>query len=157
MARRSVKEAAGEPEELELQITPLIDVVFLLLVFFLTSINFRTMEGFLQANIPEAAPSTPAERDETVTIILNAQGGTLNIKVNTIDLNDQYSAGSIIELYDALDKHLGMVKETFVSSGKEMPLVTIDAHQALLYKYVLAALNVCTKHKITNLSFLLPE
>lgn len=154
MARRSVKEAAGKYEELELQITPLIDVVFLLLVFFLTSINFRTMEGFLQANIPPAAPSTPTiAKDDTVTIILDDAGQALTIKVNTLEM----AGRTHTERYEALSERLGAIKGTYTGSGKKMPLVVIDARGTLLYKYVVAALNICGKLKIDNISFLLPE
>ncbi len=154
MARRSAKEAAGEPEEVEMQITPLIDVVFLLLVFFITSIHFRTLEGFLQANIPEAAPpSGEPPEDNNVTIVLRDVGNQLALKVNTVEIQ----GSTIVELYDALAEHLAMVKKTFTDSNKTMPMVIIDAGVGLRYKYVVSALNVCGKLKIDNISFLMPE
>ncbi|OPZ97084.1 MAG: Biopolymer transport protein ExbD/TolR [Planctomycetes bacterium ADurb.Bin412] len=37
---------------MQLQMVPMIDVVFLLLIFFLLSANFRSKEGFLPAELP---------------------------------------------------------------------------------------------------------
>jgi biopolymer transport protein ExbD len=40
-------------EEQELEMTPMIDVTFLLLVFFLCTLKFKTLEGKLAAYLPE--------------------------------------------------------------------------------------------------------
>ena len=40
-------------DECELQMTPMIDVVFLLLIFFLCTIKFKTLEGKLAAYLPK--------------------------------------------------------------------------------------------------------
>ena len=153
MARRSIKEAITDEGDIEMQITPLIDVVFLLLVFFLTSINFRTMEGFLQASIPPAAPPIKTQKDDTVTILLDDSSQRLVIKVNTVVM----TGSTHVERFDSLAAQLASVKQAYTESGEKMPLVVIDASGTLLYKYVVAALNVCGKLKIDNISFVLPE
>ena len=152
MARRSVKEGAGEYEEIEMQITPLIDVVFLLLVFFLSSIHFRTLEGFLQANIPPAAPPPP-EKMDNVTITLVDVGNALELKVNTVVMK----GSTLVELYKSLEEHLAAIQKTYLESGRKMPLVVIDAQKEMRYKYVVSTLNVCGKLKIDNVSFVLPD
>ncbi len=55
-------------------ITPLIDVVFLLLIFFMVSTTF-TKESHLEINLPEASGEPlPGEKQE-VEVLINAQGG----------------------------------------------------------------------------------
>lgn len=62
-------------EEPDLNLTPLIDVVLLLLIFFMLSTRFID-EGRLQLRLPEAGadPVTLVERD-AVEIEITAQGG----------------------------------------------------------------------------------
>jgi biopolymer transport protein ExbD len=61
-------------EELELNLTPLIDVVLLLLIFFMLSTRFID-EGRLQLRLPEAGAEPEAVQVETVEIEITAQGG----------------------------------------------------------------------------------
>ena len=50
-------------EEIEMQMTPMIDVVFLLLIFFLCTLKFKLLEGKLAAYLPKdlGGNSMPAE------------------------------------------------------------------------------------------------
>ena len=60
-------------EELELNLTPLIDVVFLLLIFFMVSTTFQK-ESEISLQLPRAsdAPTEPAP--ERIEIVINAAG-----------------------------------------------------------------------------------
>ena len=59
----------------DINLTPLIDVVFLLLIFFMLSTRFID-EGRLQLRLPEAGVVPEAtEADDTVVIEVTAQGG----------------------------------------------------------------------------------
>ena len=62
-------------EKSELEMTPMIDVTFLLLVFFLCTLRFKTLEGKLSAYLPKdvgSAPraSEPLEKVEVVIRVL---------------------------------------------------------------------------------------
>jgi biopolymer transport protein ExbD len=61
MAGNKSKEAATE--EVEMQMTPMIDVTFLLLIFFLCSIKFKLLDGKMQTYLPRdvGVNSTPME------------------------------------------------------------------------------------------------
>ena len=60
-------------DEVELNITPLIDVVFLLLIFFMVSTTFQR-ETELSVQLPEAAaPESPAQ-EEIIEIVINRRG-----------------------------------------------------------------------------------
>ncbi|MRX26813.1 biopolymer transporter ExbD [Kangiella sp. HZ709] len=77
-------------EDLQINLTPLIDVVFLLLIFFMVSTSFKK-ETKITVNLPEASgePSEalPASVDISITkageIYINGQG-LLNRQIDTI-------------------------------------------------------------------------
>jgi len=62
------------PEEPDLNLTSLIDVVLLLLIFFMLSTRFID-EGRLQLRLPEAGAEIEAVESQTVEIEVTAQGG----------------------------------------------------------------------------------
>jgi biopolymer transport protein ExbD len=49
------------PPPPRIELTPLIDVTFLILVFFLFTIRFRTLEGRLESHLPRGVGRTSAE------------------------------------------------------------------------------------------------
>ena len=61
-------------QEVGVDLTPLIDVVFLLLIFFMVSTTF-TRESHLQVELPEAS-GEPAEASEgkQIDVVINAEG-----------------------------------------------------------------------------------
>ena len=77
-------------EDLQINLTPLIDVVFLLLIFFMVSTSFKK-ETKITVNLPEAtgepSEAVPASLDISVTkageIYINGQG-LLNRQIDTI-------------------------------------------------------------------------
>jgi len=68
-----MKFRSSRPAEPDLNITPLIDVVFLLLIFFMVSTTFtRTSE--ISIELPEASESEVDEENRTVEIAIDAEG-----------------------------------------------------------------------------------
>ncbi|WP_150303957.1 ExbD/TolR family protein [Pseudomonas saliphila] len=62
------------PEEISVNLTPLIDVVFLLLIFFMVSTTF-TRETQLELDLPEAASGNPVEsRNQQIELTISAAG-----------------------------------------------------------------------------------
>ena len=66
------------PEEPEINLTSLIDVVLLLLVFFMVSTSF-TRESELKIELPQTAEAAAPEQavDEPMEITVTSQGGYL--------------------------------------------------------------------------------
>lgn len=71
-------------------LTPLIDVVFLLLIFFMVSTTF-TKETHLKVELPEAQGEVSIERPDHIEVLINASGGysvngqpLVNSKLNTL-------------------------------------------------------------------------
>ncbi len=69
-----------------LNLTPMIDVVFLLIIFFMVATKFVDMEHEIPLDLPEvaaASPSTPAPKQRVVTV---RGDGTLALDGETVSL-----------------------------------------------------------------------
>lgn len=64
---------APRREEPDINLTPLIDVVFLMLIFFMISTTFL-QEGNLRLVLPEASPEPVAQERQTLELTVNADG-----------------------------------------------------------------------------------
>ncbi|MFL1453500.1 ExbD/TolR family protein [Marinobacter sp. GN3S48] len=61
-------------QEVGVDLTPLIDVVFLLLIFFMVSTTF-TRESHLEVELPEASADVRAETEvREIDVVINAEG-----------------------------------------------------------------------------------
>jgi len=63
----------GGEDEPDINLTPLIDVVFLLLIFFMVSTTFEH-QSRIQIELPEASAEEAIPDEETLEIIVDAQG-----------------------------------------------------------------------------------
>ena len=68
-----MKFRARKREEFDLNLTPLIDVVFLLLIFFMVSTTFQK-EADLQVQLPSASQEPTAAPVEKLEVTINPQG-----------------------------------------------------------------------------------
>ena len=106
-------------EPLELGLTPLIDVVFLLLIFFMVTTTFRK-EAEFDITLPEAS-QTPAEQSTQLTVHVDA-GGRYRV-------NEQSLAGtSVAVLRAALEVAISLeeVKVLTIRADADTP------HQAVV-------------------------
>ena len=60
-------------EDVNVNLTPLIDVVFLLLIFFMVSTTF-TKETHLSIDLPEASGEASADADDQIEILISESG-----------------------------------------------------------------------------------
>ncbi|MFW6258497.1 MAG: ExbD/TolR family protein [Halochromatium sp.] len=109
-------------ESPEINLTPLIDVVFLLLIFFMVTTSFRD-EGRLRLQLPEAdAEALPAEESALIEVMIDRAG---RFYVNRRALAD----ADVETLQQALRDALG--------DARERPLaIKADArtpHQAVMH------------------------
>lgn len=63
----------GDTDEPDVNLTPLIDVVFLLLIFFMVSTTFEH-QSRIQVELPEASAEPTTPESESLEIIVDAQG-----------------------------------------------------------------------------------
>lgn len=75
-------------EDVNINLTPLIDVVFLLLIFFMVSTTFDTTSQ-LKIRLPEASRSQVAQPPQKVNLLIDAKG---NFYVNSRELTSRKSA-----------------------------------------------------------------
>lgn len=102
-------------------LTPLIDVVFLLLIFFMVSTTF-TKESHLKLNLPEAAGPQAENPPSTIEVLINADGSyavdgraLINKKLATLkSALSEVSAGEynrpLIITADATAEHQAVVR-----------------------------------------------
>lgn len=60
-------------ETLDINLTPLIDVVFLLLIFFMVSTTFKH-DAALSIDLPEASAKVVEQKKETLEIVIDKEG-----------------------------------------------------------------------------------
>ncbi len=107
--------------EASVELTPLIDVVFLLLIFFMVSTTF-TRETQLTIDLPEAASDAPVSREqENIEVLISANGeyaingrALVNSRAETVRLAlEEVSAGDfnlpLIISADATAAHQSVV------------------------------------------------
>jgi biopolymer transport protein ExbD len=116
-----------------LNLTPMIDVVFLLIIFFMAASTFAVVEADLELQLPEvaaAAPMTSAPKQRTVSVERN---GNVELDGESV---------SISELTDKL-----------AAAQSEYPQlsVVIRGDAECHFQHVAAALSACKDANITEL------
>ncbi|MDZ7748602.1 MAG: biopolymer transporter ExbD [Halofilum sp. (in: g-proteobacteria)] len=122
-------------EELELNITPLIDIVFLLLIFFMVSTTFQK-ESQLRVQLPEATQQPRADPSEPLEIVISAQG---QYAIGGRELSDN----SLATVIEALRQAAG--------DRRERPLV-VRADARTPHQAVVRAMDAAARLGLRNLS-----
>jgi len=124
-----------KPEAVGFQLAPMIDVVFLLLCFFITSQLFAQWETEIDITLPTAETGqTPERLPGEVIVNIRADG---DIVVNTRTLS-----------HDQLGEMLGRVAELFPGQP-----VLIRADRLTSYEHIIHVLDICRQADIWNISF----
>jgi len=153
-------------EETKLEMTPMIDCVFLLLIFFMCSLELKKTDGIISAFLPknrglntdppdvdpgavrvkllwlDPTSLRPTDRDEGVVVL----------KVGTKVYPDVDGAPDYALLYEDLVVMRGIRER----AGKD-PCVIIDGRAQVPFEHVVAALNACVKARIEDVTFAAPE
>ena len=119
--------------EVSINLTPLIDVVFLLLIFFMVSTSFSEMTQ-LVVDLPEAEGS-PATTDEALILTVDVAG---NMTLNGESVPNDASGLSL-----ALRQQL--------SGNTDIP-VTLSADAMTPHQYVVTAMDVAAQLNLTRLT-----
>ena len=107
--------------QVQLPLTPLIDIVFLLLIYFLLATNFLVDEG-IKIKLPQAKASAP-QTEKEITVYVDRQGRAF---LGT----EEVSLGM---LFDRLKEMIG---------GKENKLVVIRADRAVILNKAVKVMDV---------------
>ena len=132
-------------QTVEMQMGPMIDMVFLLLVFFMVSAKPIKQESDINIGLPGTVAQEEAlEIPDEQRIQIQPNGQIL--------LNDQPMDAPQSPELPALLTTLKRFKES-ADSNKTEALITIDADDAANHQRIVQVLNACAQAKITGVTF----
>ncbi len=117
----------------QLSLTPLIDIVFLLLIFFLVATRFAEEERELDVLLPEASEAQP----------LTSKPRELFINID--DRGQYYVTGKIV----TIDELHPLLRAAYVNNPGRASVV-IRADRRCRWEFVVAAMNACNRAKIRD-------
>ncbi len=137
-------------KDTELQLTPMIDVVFQLLIFFLIGTKFRVPEGELEAYLPrDEGPPTELHKPlvdvKEVRITLRvSQRGATDPDAPPIVLLDNTASPGVVEGGGMawLRGRLMDISSSDKTVLEKLPIV-IEAEPHLAYRWVIETLDIC--------------
>ncbi len=142
----------------QLNLTSMIDVIFLLLIYFVVTSNFRIDEGVLTATLPQGQGKPLVSTDlppQKIEVLITA--GTVDDTQVAIQVGSQAFASFAqlrqdlaSKLYDPDAGQLGGLYEA------DNPIV-IQPGTNVRWQHVVDAFNACVAAKYTNVSFAKPR
>jgi biopolymer transport protein ExbD len=120
--------------------TPLIDVIFLLMIFFILALRLEKPEGVLDNILPESDTHGMAEKQKDLEVVklrikLVKEGKQLKI----------YLQERVVYTYRDLLSFLNMLPDEI--------MLVIEPESKVPYKHVIGVYNTCLKAKKTNIVF----
>lgn len=167
MAKRKKSRYEGDNRS-PLDMTSMIDVVFLLLIFFMCATKFKIPEGALRAFLPQDrgnSASTPViTKGCRITLGVEEGTGRVWCMADDFQVPDSPEMGEF-EIHRglpgpdlfAIEEHIRLRKETYVGLGDKGLPVVIDFSKDTPVKYVVDVLDVCSRLEIQDLGFAQPE
>jgi biopolymer transport protein ExbD len=128
--RRSTTEIS---DRVDIQMTPMIDIVFLLLIFFLFSFKIVAQEGDFNIRMPVAGPASTAIDTQLpikVRLACDAEGNLTGI---------QMGDRTLANFSDLHDQIIGIVGSDSGPGAAENTEAEIDFDYNLKYRYIIAA------------------
>ena len=130
-----------DSDELEVEMTPLIDCVFLLLIFFLVTTMLKKLEKQIPVVLPDSTLSL-APVAQTETVILG------------VDENGHYAResgrdGQGFIRYTPVENLTDYLKTVAQERGPQTPL-RLDAHRNTPFQKVIDALDICALQGFEN-------
>jgi biopolymer transport protein ExbD len=167
MAHKQKAEAAPE---VELPITPMLDMAFQLLAFFILTYHPSALEGQMELNLPaqaEAKAKTPEDVDPSklsdndqvdlpseLTVVLKTQttGNVGTISQITVEGKEGGTPVQVDDNLQALTKFLEKVQKDLTNKDD----IKIQADSAIKYAFVMEAMDACTKAGFKRVGFAAP-
>jgi len=140
------RKPGGQGEDrLQLRMAPMIDVVFLLLIFFMCVSKWKQAEGNLSAELPaEGAPIKEAPPEppdlEKIVIKLKKAGQAVDIRINE----------RLCPSFDVLANNLDILRRQI-----DVPVI-IDVDREVQFRFAISAVNAAVKAEFSNVSFAAP-
>jgi len=152
------------PEEMKGDMTPMIDVVFQLLIFFMLTIKFKTLEGKLAAYLPKdvgvnTSPATPKEKVE-IKLKVEKEGTKLDPRSDDPWIGQgafRYGPDRVIKYSigpkstTKLDEAAQRLRELFKADPTQP--ATMDPYPGTVYADVILILDEALKIGYRDISF----
>jgi biopolymer transport protein ExbD len=122
-----------QDEPLQLNLTPMIDVLFLLIIFFMVATTFGDLERNMELQVPEVADAGDSVRPAKPLVINVFADGTLDLDGQPVTLS---------ELTTRLNEARGRLGQ---------PTVVIRGDAACAFQSVASALAACKSANISEL------
>lgn len=130
-----------DADELEVEMTPLIDCVFLLLIFFLVTTMLKKLEKQIPVVLPDPTVSlAPVARTETVILGVDEQGRYAR---------EAGRDGQGFIRYAQVEDLAAYLKTVAQERGPQTPL-RLDAHRNTPFQKVIDALDICALQGFEN-------
>ncbi len=164
MASKNLKRLANEESKLEM--TPMIDVTFLLLIFFMCTLKFKTLEGKLAAYLPKDVGVNTSEAEPLEKVAIELRVRAEGTKLNSAGTGPwdgkpssrfSYGPDRLIEYKvgtrttNSLKELEARLREIF-QAQPERP-ATIDPRQGANYEDVVGALDAALNAGFTSITF----
>ena len=118
-----------------MQLAPMIDIVFLLLIFFIVTWQFTKSETELKVSVPTAQEGADPQRQQGEIIINILADGTIKVE------------GGVVDLAQLLEK-----LASIAAQYKNQP-VRIRGDGGVAYQRIVEVIDTCQKAGIWNISF----
>ncbi len=139
------KKRAKEPLRMQLNLTSMIDVIFLLLIYFVITASFTADEGVLTTKLPQGTGSASQADLKPPAIPLDIVLRSIEPSSVHITVNNRLTADSFSQLYDLL-----------VSLQKDYPPdnpLLIKPDGQVRWQHVVDAFNAAVRAKFSNVAF----
>jgi biopolymer transport protein ExbD len=129
---------ANKEDKVEIQMTPMIDIVFQLLVFFIMTFKIVSQEGDFNIKMPLAAPSTGLPDDEQLPPMKVRLRAGANGNLAQISLNDNTFGVNFESLHNYIISIIGDARGP--GSVQDTAEVELDCDYNLRYENVVKAI-----------------
>ena len=132
--RREVK----APEKVDIQMTPMIDIVFQLMAFFLMTFKVAATEGDFNLKLPKAERSAGAANTQTEMITIKLRS-TANGELASlqIEAGAPMNGKAIPSPFRRLREFIEIKVDNARKAGQEEPEIQIDADDLLRYENII--------------------
>ena len=130
-----MKFSSRQPEPAGMQLAPMIDIVFLLLIFFIVTWQFTRSETELNVSVPTAEEGSELNRPKGEIIINVLPDGTIRVEGLTVNLP---------QLHEKL---------AAIAKQYENQPVRIRGDAKAEYQHIVEVIDTCQKAGIWNISF----
>ena len=138
-----MKFSRSSQEEVTINLTPLIDIVFLLLIFFMVSTTF-SKESQLRIRLPDASPDSEVEQRPSRLVVAITKSGDYSIRGPNESTGHHLLSRERSVLAQAMAK---------VAQGTDDLVVVIRADRKTPHEAVVQAMDVARKLGLVRITF----